>query len=329
MKELITVIGGAGFIGTNLCQIFFDKGINFEIIDLKQSSRFPDKSKIGDVRDLKDLVKKIKGKIVFNLAAIHRDDVRDFSQYYRTNVQGAENVVAACKELLINKIIFTSSVAVYGNSKPDTDEEGVINPYSEYGRTKFLAEEVYRNWFSSTGGKLVIIRPTVIFGEGNRGNVFNLFSQINSGKFLMVGKGLNKKSMAYVGNIASFLASCLSIRDNYTLCNYVDKPDLDMNQLVKITKEMLFSRNNIRVRLPYIAALIVAKIFDAISASTKLKFPISEIRIKKFCSGSTFSSKQKAYKKFKPPFSLQSGIKRTLDYEFKNRNIVTEVFFTE
>lgn len=49
-----------------------------------------------------------------------------------------------------------------------------------------------------------ILRPTVIFGERNRGNVYNLLKQISGGKFLMVGKGNNRKSMAYVGNIVAF-----------------------------------------------------------------------------------------------------------------------------
>ena len=59
-------------------------------------------------------------------------------------------------------------------------------------------------WQSKSGNSLIIVRPTVIFGEGNRGNVFNLFNQIASGKFVMVGKGENKKSMAYIGNVVAF-----------------------------------------------------------------------------------------------------------------------------
>ena len=51
---------------------------------------------------------------------------------------------------------------------------------------------------------LIIVRPTVIFGEGNRGNVYNLFKQIASNKFLMVGDGNNKKSLAYIGNVVAF-----------------------------------------------------------------------------------------------------------------------------
>ena len=59
-------------------------------------------------------------------------------------------------------------------------------------------------WHAKGDKSLIIVRPTVIFGEGNRGNVFNLLNQIASGKFFMVGKGENKKSMAYIHNIVAF-----------------------------------------------------------------------------------------------------------------------------
>ena len=73
---------------------------------------------------------------------------------------------------------------------------------------------------------MTIIRPTVIFGEKNRGNVYNLLKQIASGKFLMIGKGQNRKSMAYVGNVVAFIKyswnwlarlSCFQLYINQTL----------------------------------------------------------------------------------------------------------------
>ena len=51
-----------------------------------------------------------------------------------------------CEEKGIEKIIFTSSVAVYGFSKPQTDESGEINPFNDYGKSKFQAEQQYRDW---------------------------------------------------------------------------------------------------------------------------------------------------------------------------------------
>ena len=210
MAKKITVIGGSGFVGTNLCRQLSLKQQDFEIIDLKMSNQFPEKCKIADVRDPATLRNAITGDVVVNLAAVHRDDVRDKSEYQRTNVDGAENVALVCEEKGIDKIVFTSTVAVYGFAELGTDENGAINPFNEYGRTKFDAEEKLRAWHANGDNSLIIVRPTVIFGEGNRGNVFNLLNQIASGKFLMVGKGENKKSMAYIGKIVAFLETCVA-----------------------------------------------------------------------------------------------------------------------
>ena len=60
----------------------------------------------------------------------------------------------------VNKIVFTSTVAVYGFAKPGTNENGEINPFNEYGRTKFEAEEKLRSWHLKTGKSLIIVRPT-------------------------------------------------------------------------------------------------------------------------------------------------------------------------
>ena len=106
------------------------------------------------------------------------------------------------------------------------------NPFNEYGRTKFVAEQKLRAWHANSENALIIVRPTVIFGEGNRGNVYNLLNQIASGRFLMVGKGKNKKSMAYIGNVIAFLEVCISTDQKYGVFNYVDTPDLAMDQLV-------------------------------------------------------------------------------------------------
>jgi GlcNAc-P-P-Und epimerase len=95
---------------------------------------------------------------------------------------------------------------------PGTNEQGAINPFNEYGRTKYEAECVYRDWQAQDPGNraLVIIRPTVVFGEQNRGNVYNLLRYLADGRFVMVGSGRNVKSMAYVENIAAFLEHSLS-----------------------------------------------------------------------------------------------------------------------
>ena len=94
----VSLIGGAGFVGTNLAERLESKGVDFEIIDLKKSRRFSKKSKVGDIRNLSEIKSLINGDIVVNLAAVHRDDIKDKNEYYKTNVVGAINVIKSCEK---------------------------------------------------------------------------------------------------------------------------------------------------------------------------------------------------------------------------------------
>jgi nucleoside-diphosphate-sugar epimerase len=325
----ITVIGGSGFVGTNLCRYLVDKDLDFEIIDLKKSKQFPNKSKIGDVRSLESLRNNVTGDIVVNLAAVHRDDIKDIDEYYLTNVVGAQNISSICEEKNIKKIIFTSTVAVYGFAKPGTDEGGEINPFNEYGRTKFKAEEVFRSWQDTNNTSLIIIRPTVIFGEGNRGNVFNLLNQIAKGNFFIVGDGNNKKSMAYILNVVAFIESCISFNTSYQVFNYIDLPDLSMNELVSKVNFKINGKVAIGPRIPYFLGLSLGYIADFISKVFSKKLTISSIRVKKFTSTTTFYSTNAKEINFVPTYTLEEGLNRTIDREFLNVDKNQEIFFSE
>lgn len=329
MAKKITVIGGSGFVGTNLCRQLALKQQDFEIIDLKMSNQFPEKCKIADVRDIDTLHDTITGDVVVNLAAVHRDDARDKTEYQRTNVDGAENVALVCEEKGIDKIVFTSTVAVYGFAAPGTDEKGAINPFNEYGRTKFDAEEKLRHWHARGDNSLIIVRPTVIFGEGNRGNVYNLLKQIASGKFLMVGKGENKKSMAYIGNIIAFLETCIATEQKYGVYNYIDAPDLTMNELVSQVRKKLIGKKGVGLRLPYWFGMLIGYMADGLAKISGRNLPVSLIRVKKFTASTEFRSAKRDLDNFTPPFELADGVNRTLSSEFVSPDPKREIFYTE
>ena len=327
----ITVIGGSGFVGTNLCQHLADNRIEFEIIDLRPSRRFPEATKIVDIRDVNALRSAVTGTSVVHLAAVHRDDVRNRAEYYSTNVDGTKNVATICEEKSIRSIVFTSTVAVYGFAPPGTGEEGQIKPFNDYGRSKFQGEEKLRAWYQDDPSRrsLVIVRPTVIFGEGNRGNVYNLLRQIASGRFVMIGNGKNRKSMAYIGNVVAFLAACLKVDSGYAVFNYVDTPDMDMNTLVAEARKVLGGKQGAGIRLPYTVGLGLGYLADMIARVSGKNLPVSSIRVRKFCATTQFSSAKEDVSGFHAPFSLTQGLERTLTAEFINPNPDREVFFTE
>ncbi|GLQ50570.1 NAD-dependent epimerase/dehydratase family protein [Dyella flava] len=329
---MIVVIGGSGFVGTRLCRRFAQTGRDFVILDKNPSTAFPDRCVNVDVRDLETLRSAIpKGGIIINLAAEHRDDVRPLSLYEDVNVGGAVNICQVSAEKNVKKIVFTSTVACYGFAPPRTGEEGAIKPFNEYGKTKARAEEVYRSWYEGKdeGQKtLTIIRPTVIFGEGNRGNVYNLLRQIASGRFVMVGDGRNVKSMAYVENVVAFIEYALEFESGAYVYNYVDKPDFNMNDLVALARLKLNRSGGVGPRLPYVIGLAIGGLSDALARLVGKKFPISTIRVKKFCATTQFSSSVEA-SGFLPPTTLAAGFEKTISYEFLENNETEEVFFTE
>ena len=318
---MIVILGGSGFIGTRFCnRLFNKKEENFKIIDIQNSVPFSRYVSLVDVRKTLDLMRALgqnQVTAIVNLAAEHRDDVWPKSLYDEVNVQGARNVCEVAIKKNINKIIFTSSVAVYGFAPLGTDEFGKIAPFNDYGRTKWQAEQIYKDWQEKdpVNRTLVIIRPTVVFGEGNRGNVFNLLKQIASGRFIMVGNGLNRKSMAYVENLAALLEYTLTFKPGIHIYNYIDKPDFSMNDLVGLVNKMLGRSSVIRFRIPFFLGMAFGYCFDTISKISNKKIPISSIRIKKFCSNSVFKSSI-AKTGFAPPFSMTDGLINTIKYEF-------------
>ena len=146
----VQIIGGSGFIGSKTSAHLVRQQTSFRIVDISPSPDFNDKFVYTDVRSASGLRENMFGDAVINLAAVHRDDVTDPEEYYSTNVEGARILCEVCEEKDINKIVFTSSVMVYGFAPPGTGENGIIDPFNEYGRTKALAEDIYREWREKT-----------------------------------------------------------------------------------------------------------------------------------------------------------------------------------
>lgn len=317
MNDKITLIGGSGFIGTRLLDIL-DRSRCYNI-DKNESSKYNEITKIADIRKKDDLLNALNSdtETVILLAAEHSDNAPS-SLYYDVNVRGIQNVLECMDKKGIKKIIFTSSAAVYGLNKNNPDENHPADPFRHYGNSKWQAEEVLRKWYRETpvDKSLIIVRPTVIFGEENRGNVYKLLNQIVNGRFLMVGSGNNKKSMAYVGNAAAFLKWSLDNQvSDYKLYNYIDKPDLTMNELIAQVEHCL----NISIpstKFPYWLGMLCGYSFDLLAKLTGKKFSISSVRIEKFCANSQIDSSKMLSSGFIPPYSIIEGLNQTLKKEF-------------
>ncbi len=318
MSDRIVVIGGSGFIGSHLVNRLLEVGHEVRIADSKRSDQHPELWVACDVRDAEQVRRACAGcDRIYNLAAEHRDDVRPISLYDRVNVDGAAHTCAAAEAAGISKIIFVSSVAVYGFSDRPLDESAEPNPFNDYGRTKLEAEGVFQKWLAADESRtLTIVRPTVVFGEDNRGNVYTLLKQIAEGPFLMIGNGRNSKSMAYVENVAAFLEFALRFDGGLHLYNYIDKPDFDMNRLVEAIHGALGTSPRPGIRIPYAIAYLAGFAFDGLAAVLRRPLPVSRVRIQKFCSASVFSAEKARATGFVPPVELTDALALTISHEF-------------
>jgi nucleoside-diphosphate-sugar epimerase len=313
----VLVIGGSGFIGTRLITVLLNRGHTAVNLDRADSTAHGSITTVGDVQDLDAVTTASSGAdAIINLAAEHRDDVQPLSRYEAVNVDGARTIARAATAAGVRRIVFTSSVAVYGLDKAYPDEESVPEPFNEYGRTKLAAERVFSRWAEDDPARyLAIIRPSVVFGEGNRGNVHTLANQIASGRFIQIGKGENRKSMSYVGNVVEFIGDSLNAPAGVHVTNFADKPDLSTAQLVALLRTTL-GRQSSGLRLPLPLGIAAAGVLDVVGRLTGRTFPISTVRMRKFGAETTINTDRLANSGFTPRFSLEESLVRTLAAEF-------------
>jgi len=319
-ERCVGVIGGSGFIGTWLVDLLLTRDHAVRIIDVNPSQSHPDLWVAADVRHRDALYAACRGcGALYNLAAEHRDDVRPVDLYHQVNVMGAHNTCDVAERLGIDRLVFTSTVAVYGLPENEVDETAPVRPFNDYGRTKLEAEQAFRAWAERAPRRsLTIVRPTVVFGPGNRGNVYLLLEQIAGGRSIVIGDGRNRKSMAYVGNLAEFLVHALGFGPGVHLYNYVDKPDLDMNGLVALANQTLGRGRPMRI--PYALGMAAGSVCDWLARATGQQLPISRIRVKKYAANTRFAADRIASTAFKPRHSLQDALAATIRHEFAHED---------
>jgi nucleoside-diphosphate-sugar epimerase len=311
---MIFITGGSGFIGRYLIPLL-EKKYDIIIFDIKK----PDFSykgiyTYGNLLDTKTLVYATKkAHIIIHLAAKH-NDVGSINEYYETNLDGTKNIISAAIENNINKIIFFSSVAVYGNSFSHADENSPLNPESHYGKSKLEAEKILTKWAEGNKDrKLIIIRPAVIIGPYNYGNMFRLMKQIDKGLYAHIGKGDSIKSLAYVENIAEAAIFLLENSwHNISIYNYSDEPQLTIRQIANIIKNGLSKNKSIVI--PYYLAYSVGLLFDGISYLLQKDISVSANRIKKIASTTHCISKKIRNEDFSPSYTSIDGLNKMIEW---------------
>jgi GlcNAc-P-P-Und epimerase len=221
-SKVAVLFGGSGFIGSYLAAELLQENIVSKIVIADHSvntEHWPAQLKkyladglvqivTVDVREpINSATLPDSAELIVNLAAVHREPGHEPHEYFATNLPGAENICNWARQINCKQIIFTSSIAVYGASEDinqQKDEFTLPMPNTPYGISKLVAEKIHQAWqLEDSSRKLIIVRPGVIFGPGEKGNVTRMVRGIRGNYFMFSGNKEMRKAGGYVKELCS------------------------------------------------------------------------------------------------------------------------------
>jgi len=250
LKQTAIIFGGSGYIGSNMLRVFIKENTfkNYIICDIKALDGFGCFNQV--VFKNVDVRKTIEISLsedfdshnswIFNFAAVHREPGHDFKEYFDTNIPGAENVIGFAKKEGIKNIFFTSSIAPYGKSLQKRSESSSLYPETAYGISKALAEKIHEKWLiEHKDRRLVIVRPSVIFGPKDPGNVYRMIKALKKGTFVLPDGGKVIKAYGYIFGLIDSILFTLDKKEKLIVYNYAENPLVPLNKMTEIVTNKL------------------------------------------------------------------------------------------
>jgi nucleoside-diphosphate-sugar epimerase len=265
----IVIFGGSGYIGTKISEFYLSKGYTVYIADIKES---PIKNHQNVVFERLDVRKNIPTSFIkhpidwiFNLAAIHREPGHSSHEYFETNIKGAENICFFAEKVGCENIFFTSSISPYGPTINRTDETFLTQPNTPYGISKLSAEYIHKIWCEKKSSRrLIIVRPGVIYGPEDPGNILRMIKAVKKGYFLLPVSSKIKKSYGYVYGLVESIEFMILQPDKTIVYNYVEKETECLGDMIKIVNESLGYNGKV-LRFPLFLLKIAAEILFKIN----------------------------------------------------------------
>ena len=283
MFRTAVFFGGTGFIGVHLADFFLEAKFTDHVIlaDIE-----PISEKKSEHRE--KLLRKWKHQITFkycdvrqqinteyfpnsidfvvNLAAVHREPGHDPAEYYDTNVNGANSICEFARLARVQFLINFSSIAVYGGSSTQCDEKTQPSPVSDYGKSKCQAEKVFESLVMD-GVSVLNVRPGVVFGASEFGNVTRLCRLVEKRLFVYFGNREVHKAGIYIlelCNLVYFFSKMLQQTEppKFFVVNGCYTPTPTLDRYVKAINQTLNRHKGQPVNLPMGVIMAVAKALD-------------------------------------------------------------------
>jgi len=312
----ILITGATGFIGYHLTKKLLAQNCNVIAIgrNFKLLNRLPKNKLLIKVRGdltkeefLSSLFSNYRIDILFHLAAkVHNRLEKDVDQYRLINVNLTEKLAELALKNDVEKLIFFSTVSVYGDAEERTiDETEICTPSTTYGKTKLEAENILIKAYKKYNLPIIILRLTSVYGTYDHGNLQLLAKLIRKHLSATVGKGKNRKTMIYIDDViqAVILAAIrdeavgevFNIGENfYSFCKILD------------TLEKMLDVSTLRFKIPLVLEKVIEK--------QNINLTLSKI-IRTIGSDNCYSSnKAKKILGFEPLFNLEQGLKESVDW---------------
>lgn len=324
MNYIIT--GGTGFIGThlaNLIAVSYPKAkiYNLDIVEpgtplptvkdykpaLKDGESHKAQFVYCDVRKPIEVPFDVtEDDVIFNFAAVHRTPGHPDREYFETNIEGAENVIAFAEKHNIRKIVFTSSIAPYGAAEELKEETTLPTPNTPYGISKLVAEKIHIAWQNKDekNRQLTIVRPGVVFGKGENGNFTRLYWSIKKHTFAYPGRKDTIKACIYVKELVRFMLYRLEKGFNdVEIFNCCFEPAYTIEEIVNTIKKV----TGLTQFVPYIPN---ALIMPAASVAKCMGSPmgICPDRVKKLQISTNICGKKLAESGYKFKYTFEEAI---------------------
>ncbi len=298
MKNVV-IFGGLGFIGTFLARYLIEQScaskiylFDFESMNAKHAFRramvssYPQIELMsGDVREPIEWAPEEPIDLIVNLAAVHREPGHKCHEYYECNLLGAENVCNWAERVGCKRMIFSSSIAPYGPSEAIKDEQSIPAPESAYGGSKLAAEKIHQIWQAKNNlRQLLIVRPGVVFGPGEGGNVSRLVKAVKNRYFFYMGNRQTRKAGIYVKELVRAMIWVLDSKkaklDKVSLVNMSMNPGPSIQEYVEAIAKVA----DMKILVPSVPSgllFVLAHLIDFFAKPFAIDHPFSPIRIKK------------------------------------------------
>jgi len=314
MRAMVT--GATGFTGGHLARALKAKG--YEVVALVRDLRKAEPLKqlgielvAGNLRSKDDVRRAAKGcDVVYHIAALYREARHADETYRKVNVEGVGNVIEACAELGVGRLVHCSTVGVHGNVVVPADENAPFAPLDVYQESKVEGEMLVQQYIAK-GGRATVFRPVGIHGPGDT-RFLKLFRAINNGTFRMIGKGTVIYHMTYIDDLVDGIVLCgehpAALGQTYILCGPVYTTLAELATAVATS----LGRKPPRGRIPLWPVVLAAKACEAICRPLNIEPPLHTRRLEFFINDRGFTA-AKAIREigYKPRFSLAEGLART------------------